>query len=76
MTKYFTVNALTELPVLSDGSIDTDNMELVANAYVHRYIVSECQEDGHITDIKKYKPKDFHKIAEEHQPPEWQNFAW
>ena len=74
MTKYFTVYAETSLPVYSDGTVVADGTYGQDN--ITKYIVDEYEDDGFIYNTKEYEVEDFHKIAEEHQSPEWQNYDW
>ena len=73
-TRYFTVYAETSLPVYSDGTINPD--ATYAQDNITKYVVDEYEESGYIFNTRKYEVEDFHKIEQEHQPPEWQNHDW
>ena len=74
MTKYFTVYAKTSLPVYSDGTVSADGTYAQDN--ITKYVADEYDKNGFIFNSKEYEVEDFHKIAEEHQPPEWQCYEW
>ena len=72
--KYFEVWAETSQRVNSDGTIDLDYE--VAQDNIRKYFVDEMDETGMVIDTKEYAEEDFHKIAEDHHAPEWQNHMW